>query len=152
MRALILIAFSLALAALLPAQTLESNTDKYRILLLFAPAPADARLMQQFELLRRHKAELRERDLIVLPVLVNSGKAADADLLRTFTAGPAVAAEEQRRLRARFRVAPGDFTSILIGKDGDEKLRSREPVTAETINRTIDAMPMRKDEMRARQR
>lgn len=40
------------------------------------------------------------------------------------------------------------FTFILVGRDGGEKLRSSEVVTAEKLFGLIDAMPMRKDEMR----
>lgn len=40
------------------------------------------------------------------------------------------------------------FTFILVGRDGGEKLRSSEVVSAEKLFRLIDAMPMRKDEMR----
>lgn len=40
------------------------------------------------------------------------------------------------------------FTFILVGRDGGEKLRSSEVVNAEKLFGLIDAMPMRKDEMR----
>lgn len=40
------------------------------------------------------------------------------------------------------------FTFILVGRDGGEKLRSSEVVSAEKLFGLIDAMPMRKDEMR----
>jgi len=35
---------------------------------------------------------------------------------------------------------------VLIGKDGGEKLRSAQPITAERLFATIDAMPMRQSE------
>ena len=40
------------------------------------------------------------------------------------------------------------FTFLLIGKDGGEKLRSATLVTAEKLFAIIDAMPMRKAEMK----
>ena len=40
------------------------------------------------------------------------------------------------------------FTFILVGRDGGEKLRSSEVVSAEKLFGLIDAMPMRKDDMR----
>jgi hypothetical protein len=40
------------------------------------------------------------------------------------------------------------FTIILVGRDGGEKLRSSEVVSAEKLFGLIDAMPMRKDEMK----
>ncbi|MBW4517481.1 MAG: DUF4174 domain-containing protein [Timaviella obliquedivisa GSE-PSE-MK23-08B] len=48
-------------------------------------------------------------------------------------------------------MAPGKFTVILVGKDGTEKQRSQTPIDPATIFRTIDAMPMRQQEMRDRQ-
>lgn len=53
-------------------------------------------------------------------------------------------------LRRKFHVAEGAFTVVLIGKDGGEKLRSTKPIDVEELNATIDAMPMRKSEMKER--
>lgn len=36
---------------------------------------------------------------------------------------------------------------ILIGKDGGAKLRSEKPLSMAKLQETIDAMPMRQDEM-----
>jgi hypothetical protein len=40
---------------------------------------------------------------------------------------------------------------ILVGKDGAEKQRSQTPIDLAMLFRTIDAMPMRQQEMRSRQ-
>lgn len=40
------------------------------------------------------------------------------------------------------------FTFVLIGRDGGEKLRSAEVVSAEKLFGLIDAMPMRKNEIK----
>lgn len=40
------------------------------------------------------------------------------------------------------------FTVLLVGKDGGEKLRSDSVVVATTLFNTIDAMPMRKSEIK----
>ncbi|TLU99525.1 DUF4174 domain-containing protein [Dyadobacter luticola] len=40
------------------------------------------------------------------------------------------------------------FTFILVGRDGSEKLRSSEVVSAEKLFGLIDAMPMRKNEIK----
>ena len=50
----------------------------------------------------------------------------------------------------RFHVASNQFAVNLIGKDGGEKLRKRIPIAAETLNATIDAMPMRQNEIHSR--
>jgi len=36
---------------------------------------------------------------------------------------------------------------LLIGKDGGVKLRSKAPIAPRTLVETIDAMPMRQDEL-----
>lgn len=48
----------------------------------------------------------------------------------------------------KYEVKPGQFTIILIGKDGGEKFRSYTVVKPETLFALIDGMPMRKAEMR----
>ncbi len=50
----------------------------------------------------------------------------------------------------KYEASAQTFTFILFGKDGGEKLRSREPVSLEKLYQTIDAMPMRKNEMKSR--
>lgn len=48
----------------------------------------------------------------------------------------------------KYKAAAKTFTFILIGKDGGEKLRSTQPVSKEKLYRTVDDMPMRKNEMK----
>ena len=52
-----------------------------------------------------------------------------------------------RRLRDRFDVPDDAFRVVLVGKDGTEKRREAEPVSARSVFDTIDAMPMRQREM-----
>ncbi|GHD16218.1 DUF4174 domain-containing protein [Tianweitania populi] len=52
-------------------------------------------------------------------------------------------------LRRRFRVDDQErFTVILLGKDGQEKLRDTKPVTSGALFELIDSMPMRQREAR----
>ena len=51
------------------------------------------------------------------------------------------------KLRSEFDVEPGTTTFVLVGKDGTEKLRKNEIDLGE-IFEVIDAMPMRKREMK----
>ncbi len=48
----------------------------------------------------------------------------------------------------KYKVSAQDFTFVLVGKDGGEKLRSNCPITLQKLYATIDAMPMRKAEMK----
>ena len=56
------------------------------------------------------------------------------------------APERQGALRARF--APEGFLLVLIGKDGGGKLATEEVTPNEALFALVDAMPMRRREMR----
>ena len=148
---------SLRAFALLPMISLGQSTDhptlaslrpNYRPLLLFA-ASADRNFRQQLDLLASQPQKLQERQIVVVPFLAKeiegtkpwSGIIADChvDLL---------APGESISARRRFRIGNDDFTVILIGKDGGEKLRSQTPVTMEMLTKLIDSMPMRQNEVR----
>lgn len=80
---------------------------------------------QQWELLQKDSIGLTERD-IQLTLVAPGGK------------------EYQK-----FSVNPLDpFTVILVGRDGGEKYRSTEVTSTKQFFTLIDAMPMRKVEMR----
>lgn len=55
-----------------------------------------------------------------------------------------------RALRRRFTIGEKEFRVLLIGKDGGVKIDSTQPVTSRQLMLTIDAMPMRREEMRGR--
>lgn len=138
-----------ALAVLLmPAMTVYAQTppspttlaqlrDIYRPLLLFCSSPEDPSLLAQMTRLKDSAAALHERDVLVIAVPFHNPSPTEVAL----TPADAEAA------RRRFHVAPDDFTAILLGKDGGEKLRSSKPLSFDKLRDTIDAMPMRKDEM-----
>ena len=130
-------------------QTLVRLKDTHRVLLVFAPSDRDPRFLQQAQLLAHHGAELRERDLVVIPVVTETGPQITPETMRVI-AGPGLSDQEQVLVRQRFQVAPESFAVVLLGKDGGEKLRVTAPLSVERLNGTIDAMPMRKEEMKAR--
>ena len=111
-----------------------------RPLVVFAPAQADARLRLQRADVASNKAGFSERDMVVIYVI---GDQVVADL------GPAPGLSA-RALRQRYGVGTEDFRAILVGKDGGAKRTSPEPLTAKVLFATIDAMPMRRDEVRRR--
>lgn len=147
-----LLAASVAVAVVAPAiataqlqpRTLTELRDQARPLLLFAE-PADLRLAEQLRALQDGQTSLRERDVAVVLISPAAPPTSDGALpvLR-------FSAVEQSALRKRFHIVPGQFTAVLVGKDGGEKLRSSSPVTVESLCRKIDTMPMRKEEMRRR--
>ncbi len=127
--------------------TLKSMRDTCRPLLIFAPSDADQRVQTQLAIVAANADELHERQVIAVPLpLAGAGKplvpALNSRDLGTMSAAEAGVA------RKRFHVAPADFTVVLLGRDGGEKLRSRVPISYVTLRDTIDAMPMRQQEMR----
>ena len=147
-----LVIVAIVLLTMIPGaspQVLASLVDRNRVLLIFAPTDHDPALLQQLTFLNHHAAEMRDRDIVVIPILSQSGPPTSANTLRTLNP-PLITDAEQLTTRNRFHVPPTEFALILLGKDGDEKLRSTVPITIERINATIDAMPMRQDEIRKR--
>jgi len=80
------------------------------------------------DLLADHGPALEDRDLLVQSFFEDSSEASAA--------------------RAHFRVEGGSFAAVLVGRDGGEKHRSSEPIVPEKLFEIIDAMPMRRREMR----
>jgi hypothetical protein len=130
-------------------QTLSTLVDRNRVLLVFSPTALDGRYGQQLDAFNHHEADLRARDLVVIPLIQQPGPANLSPALRALRP-PRISDEEQLTIRRRFHIAASDFAVVLLGKDGTEKLRSTTPLTLARLNRTIDAMPGRQDEMRKR--
>lgn len=124
------------------SQTLSSLVSRNRVLIVFASSRADQQFQQQLTLLAQHANDMQERDLIVVPNLFH----AEAKASQQPLAAQSVEDQDAARTRKRFHITPGEFTVILLGKDGGEKFREHKLITIEQLNEIIDAMPMRKDE------
>ena len=134
--AALIVAFSSKSAAGVPFETLslsQQTLDQYRWnnrpVLVFAASERDPSHIKQLEILRANRSGLAERDIVVL---------SDVD------------ARASRELRDTLQI--DDFEVVLIGKDGGVKLRSKTPVSLESLFARIDAMPMRLQEMRSKPR
>ncbi len=114
-----------------------------RLLLVFAPSASDGRAGRQRELLEGRRAGLEHRDLLEFRLVEDGPGEAEN--------GP-VSPRESARLRRAFDVVDGSFALVLVGKDGGAKFRSDEPLPARDIFDRIDAMPMRRREMREQER
>jgi hypothetical protein len=109
------------------AETLEPRLGRHRILLSFALQPDHPELRHQRHLIRGTSAdEMQDRDLVSIEVI---------------GAAPT--------LRSRYDV-PADtpFQLLLLGKDTGVKLRRDEAAPMPQVYGLIDAMPMRRREMR----
>ena len=108
---------------------------KDRLLVTFAPSVEAA--ARQGRPLAKDAAGRKERQLLRIVVLPGStlveGKPSTLDAAA---------------LRRRYRVRPGETRTLLVGKDGTVAFSTRKPVPLKTIFALIDAMPMRKAEMR----
>ena len=123
-------------------KTLEAMRDCYRPLLIFAASGTDVKLRSQLTELRSHAAALRERDVMII-VATADGSAMAAEGLPATSMGR----DEAAAARKRFGLDDKDFSVLLIGKDGGEKLRTEGVLAASRLNEKIDGMPMRQSEM-----
>jgi hypothetical protein len=146
-------AFGLGLGftmALLPLHaqsyiTLDYMRGHARPVLIFAPY-ATPQVIEQLHILAQGQHDMDERNVVPVPLCLKEDSTSVCRL-KDVPLSP----NEQTVARRRFHIHPNDFTVILLGKDGGEKLRSRHPISLETLRSTIDAMPMRQDEMRSQQ-
>lgn len=127
----------LTLAAAVQAQpdSAEQRDLDPRLIVVFAPSRSDPQLLRQQALLRQAQRGMAERDVHVVEVVGDT------------VAG---AHDYAAALRQRYAVPRGRFGVVLVGRDGGVKLRSAEAIVPRRIERTIDAMPMRRREMAAR--
>jgi hypothetical protein len=132
------VALLAVLAGVAPAFAMTDYKWKYRPLLVFADAGTNAPLAEQRRMVSANRTALSERNVVVIWVV---GDTVSAEL------GPQPR-EGAKALRALFGAAKGGFRAVLVGKDGGTKLNSASPLGAGALYATIDAMPMRQNEMR----
>lgn len=120
-------AILIAGAAAAADDPLAAHRWKARVVVIAAPTADDPRLVRQRTDLASVTNGLRERDITVMEAV---GDGAEA-----------------RRLRARLGLEEPAFRVLLVGKDGTVKRADERPVSPDALFATIDAMPMRRDEM-----
>lgn len=107
---------------------LTTQTHNKRIIEIYTTNAQNPRYLEQLKWLEQDKPGLQERDLVIMKYVQDNSNAA----------------------RFKAKHISGEFTLVLIGKDGGEKFRSKTPVTTKKLFAIIDVMPMRRDEMRAK--
>ena len=129
-----------------PAPTAKTMSDfawERRPLLIFAPSPDAPLVRDQRAALAAEKSGLVERDMVVIEVIRQQvtidGQPVDP------LANPSMNATA---LRQRYGVGEDESTVLLVGKDTGVKLQDSRAFSANTLFTTIDAMPMRRREMR----
>ena len=134
-------AMTLAVAAPGPVQAgMQDYRWKNRPLVVFAPSDSHALYRRQVAALSGKRSQLANRDMVVIQVV-------GGHVVSTLGRSPGLSADALRR---RYGVGPASFRAILVGKDGGVKISSAAPLSASRLFATIDAMPMRRQEMRTR--
>lgn len=121
--------------------TLDSLRDRKRVLLVFAGSNNPG-VEHQWATLVDQRDEAAERDLVTVLLTRSLIKKHDGNSPPSATLSHA----DEQAARVRFHITANQFTAILLGKDGGEKLRSNQPIPWQTLQSTIDAMPMRQSE------
>ena len=126
----------------LPAYDLTQHQWRHRLLFLIAPQADDPGLVAQQREIALQRDALLDRDIRLFQLFPDRG----------FVEENPLSAEAALGLRKRLGVTTADRLVILIGKDGGIKRRSALNTDLREILLQIDAMPMRSDEMRAKQK
>lgn len=111
-----------------------------RVLLIFAPTSDDPRLEAMRTQLRDAEEGLADRDMVIWTIAHQAAVQVDGESKAHLSTPP---------FYAYFEVAPDTFQVLLLGKDGEEKLRRNAVLPVAELFATIDAMPMRQREMLA---
>jgi hypothetical protein len=114
---------------------LKTYRWRERVVLVFARNAADPRLLAQRLAVQTLTRAADDRDLLLVEVV---------------SARAAPGAFDAAALRRRFHVSPAAFRVLLIGKDGAVKLDQTSVLSAARLAETIDAMPMRQEELKRR--
>jgi hypothetical protein len=114
---------------------------KNRLLLIFAPNRSHPMFEGLHQSLAARESEASDRDLVIFEIFESAPFSINS---------AAIDAEAAHSLRERFDVHPGNFAVVLIGKDGGIKLKRRDRTDLKDIFGLIDSMPMRREEMRQR--
>jgi len=105
-------------------RSISGMRQNYRVLIVFTPSLADARLAAQRAIMARIAVEAAKRDVIFVQV----------DPMTVIGAH-----DNGRRLRRRFHVPVLDYHAILIDKDGRVLREAAGPMGGASILHAIDA-------------
>lgn len=113
--------------------TLDEKKDHRRVLLIYGRDDAQHYLIEQQESLNEVRDGLAERELDVMVLVASELQEPDRWFL----------------MHSDFKLVPQeDYMGWLVGKDGGIKKTYQKPISTEDLFRTIDAMPMRQQEMK----
>jgi hypothetical protein len=127
----------------IPFSGFSQNLSQYqwenRLVLLFAPSPSYTDYQIQMDSFQQEKSGMSDRKLVVLSVFSDS---------MTSTDNKAWTDTDVRNLRINYLPGDQESASLLIGLDGGVKWRTDIPASTAELFSRIDAMPMRRRELK----
>lgn len=132
---------SMPCAGLAQSDPLSQYRWKNRPLLIFAENAADHNVQAARNALQALECEIEDRDMVI-------GWIFEEGESRLGATG--ISSRAGDNIRARLRVRRGEFTAVLVGKDGGVKARYAKAPDLQDVFSLIDGMPMRRSEMRQR--
>ena len=126
---------------------IDAMRDRGRPLVVFATDARDPRAARQIAAAKKEAEGFADRE-ITLVVVYDEGP--------SFAGQRPLSKRECEALRDRFarnrQGAKDGFTALLVGKDGGVKRTAHDPIACDELFAQIDAMPMRRREVRKRGR
>ena len=119
------------------AQLIETHLWQDRVVLLISDTP-NIDLEKQLNLFKKNSAGLKERKIVCYQI---TPKVVKKDGVAFFEK------DFRDRILEKYQPKKNDFTFILIGLDGGEKMRSTKVVSIEDLFKKIDKMPLRRMEI-----
>jgi hypothetical protein len=113
------------MAGLLVTANAVGQFSAHRQLLVFGNKTNELRIKEQLQILEKASDGIKERDIEISVVAESSS------------------------LYKKYGIKAGQFTVVLVGKDGGEKYRTEKLLQTPELFAIIDAMPMRRKEMKA---
>jgi len=114
------------------ADILSSLRWKKRVLVVSALRLDNPILIKQRQIFTDAQKPMTERDVILVEAVGSTGTV--------------------QEIRKKLSIASGEFRALLVGKDGHVALSSQTELSASHLSQVIDAMPMRRNEMRLKER
>lgn len=121
----------------------EQYMWKNRVVLVFTPQFENANYKAQLQEVLAHLTALKERDVVVWTLENNSRVSVNQEHKPQLPTRP---------FYKHFKVDPDQFSLVLLGKDGTEKLRKNSVLSMKELFSTIDSMPMRQREIQDRKK
>ena len=139
LRSSVIVFFLLFLSSFVVGQNLDRHRWENRVLLVFADDKSDEKMLKQNAILSKEKQGLTERKSKIYQF-------AKDKYATGFNAAWQISTIDKRKYLNK----NDDFKVVLIGLDGGIKLKRTEILSTEKLFAIIDGMPMRRAEIKNR--